>query len=339
MKLGFIGLPQSGKKTILKTLLKIKEKKDIDIHVHNEPFVATVTVYDKRLDLIAKLFSSSKTVYPKIEYMIPAENYSVWNQIRICDGLIHVIRNFELAGEGPTPEEDFWKIEEEMILTDLMTVEKRIEKINADMKKGKKGKDIEKEMELLKRCKEMLDQGIPLREDKRLSSEPLLKGFTFLSAKPLLVIVNNEEDNEDMPDWKRSPKSKVICIRAKLEQEISEMDENEKEEFMKLYNIKEYMTEKIPQLSLEIMNKTLFFTANEKEARAWIIEKGTKAICAAGHVHSDMKKGFISAEVISFEDLKKVSSISEARKKGLLRIEGKDYIVRDGDLLTFRFNI
>ncbi len=347
MRAGIIGLPQAGKKTIFKAITRLRGETELDISSHISPVVVSITIYDPRIEVLKEIFDSKKRVFLKMEYLLPSEFSSsakgerpIWSQVRTCDELILVLRNFELAGQKPDPESDFWKVEEEMILNDLMVVEKRIEKISSDRRKGKVERDLEKERELLEQCKEVLEDGRPLREKKELISDPMLKGFTFLSAKPLLIVVNNEEDIVSVPKWKRSPiDAKTIPVRGKLEMELSEMDAKEAEEFKSLYDLKESGIDLLIKESFDSLNKITFFTAGDKEARAWAVKRGSKAVDAAGEIHTDIKKGFISAEVISFEDLKQCGGISEARKKGLLRIEGRDYIVQDGDVITFRFNV
>jgi len=347
MRAGIIGLPQSGKKTIFRLITRLRGDKDFDLTSHKEPAIVSITIYDERLELLNRIFKPRKMVFLKMEYLLPSEisgpakgERPMWSQVRICDELIHVIRNFELAGEPSSSEEDFWEIEEEMILSDLLVVEKRMEKMRADRKRGKKERDQEKEFDLLHACKEILEDGRPLRERPELVSEPILKGFTFLTAKPLLLVINNEEDDTKLPEWKRGPtSSKMLSIRGKLEMELSEMKEDEAKEFKELYGIDGSSVDTLIKESFQVLNKITFFTVGEKEARAWAVDKGTKALDAAGEVHTDMKRGFISAEVISFEDIKACGSLSEAKKRGLLRLEGKDYTVQDGDLITFRFNV
>ncbi len=347
MRAGIIGLPQSGKKTIFRLINRLRGEKELDLALHKEPVVVSITIRDERLELLSRMFRSKRIVFLKMEYLLPVEIYSpvkgerpIWSQVRICDELIHVIRNFELAGEPPSSEEDFWRLEEEMILSDLLVVEKRLEKMKSDRKKGKKERDLEMEFELLHRCKGILEEGRPLREYPELISEPMLKGFTFLTAKPMLLVINNEEDDIELPAWKRRPASlRMLPIRGRLEMELSGMEESEAKELKELYGIDGFTVDTLIRESFEALNKITFFTVGEREARAWTVDRGTKALDAAGEVHTDMKRGFISAEVISFEDIKACGSLSEAKKKGLLRLEGKDYIVQDGDVVTFRFNI
>ncbi len=348
MRLGIIGLPQSGKKTIFKTIIRLRSDKEIEISSPPDPTIATITIFDDRLKFLSKLFNPKKTVFLKMEYFLPAEistsiksEKSIWNQVRTCDGLIHIIRNFELLeGSPPDPERDFWSLEEEMILSDLMVVEKRIEKIKSDISRGKKSKELEKELQLLSMCRDILEKGESLRQHADMINNSMLKGFTFLSVKPMLLVINNEEDINSIPIWKKAPSFlRIVSVRGRLEFELSQMNEEESKEFKELYDLKSFSIDKIVKESFTILNKITFFTAGDKEVRAWTIDNGATALDAAGEIHSDMKKGFISAEVISFEDLKRCGSILEAKKLGILRLEGKDYIVKDGDIITFRFNV
>jgi ribosome-binding ATPase YchF (GTP1/OBG family) len=263
----------------------------------------------------------------------------MWNQARVCDTLIHVIRNFQAPGGiNPAPEEDFKRIEEEMILNDLAVVEKRTERIEADLKRGKKPH--EEEYSLIQSCKELLEDGRPLRINNDLAGSPVLKGFTFLSAKPQLVIFNNDDDNESMPDWKSRQENIVMhTVRGRLEMEIAEMSIEDASEFLTEYNIKESVLDRIIRSSYEILNLISFFTVGDDEVKAWTIKKDTKALEAAGEIHSDIQKGFIRAEVLSYDDLRKYGSYKEARNVGRVRLEGKEYAVQDGDIINFRFNI
>ena len=347
MRAGIIGLPQSGKKTIFRLINRIRGDKDFDLTTHKGPVICSITIYDERIEFLSRIFRPKRMVFLKMEYLLPIQisghikgERSVWSQVRTCDGLIQVIRNFELAGQPPSSEQDFWRLEEEMILNDLMVVEKRLERIRVDRKKGKKDRDLEGEMELLHRCKEILEMGKPLRENPDFLFQPLLKGFTFLTAKPLILVINNAEDNTELPEWRSTPTSiKMLPIRGKLEMELSEMKKEDAEEFKQLYGIDGFSVDTLVKDSFKVLNKITFFTVGEKEARAWAVDRGTKAIDAAGEVHTDMKKGFISAEVVSLEDLKMCGTLHEAKKRGLLRVEGRDYTVQDGDVIHFRFNI
>ena len=347
MRLAIIGLPQSGKATIFRALTGARGEATSGLFNRAERHISTVTVYDERVDFISGLVKPKKTTYAKVEYLLPATSgtetarseSSQWSEIRTCDALVHVVRNFKgPGGAAPTPEDDFWKMEEDMILSDLAVVEKRIERLELDIKRGKK--DEIQELELLRLCKEMLEQEIPLRSNKDLSSRPELRGFTFLSAKPQLIIINNDDEDEDMPEWKRVPEhAEMIVIRGRLEMDIANMTEEEAEEFLEAYNIKDSALDRTIAASYKLLNLISFFTAGEQEVKAWSIPAGTPALEAAGTIHSDIKQGFIRAEVVAFDDLKKYGSFQGVKKAGAMRLEGKEYVVKDGDIIHFRFNI
>ena len=347
MKLGIIGLPQSGKSTIFRALTGARSETGPEVFSKAERHISTVTVYDERVDFITDLVKPKKTTYAKVEYLLPPEIGSEgarsesgqWSEIRTCDALLHVVRNFKGAsGTDPAPEEDFWTMEEEMILSDLAVAEKRIERLELDIKRGKKERV--EELELLRRCKELLEQEIPLRSDKALSSRPELRGFTFLSAKPQLIVVNNDDEDESMPEWERTPKdAEIMVIRGRLEMDIANMAEEEAKEFLEAYNIQDSALDRTIAASYQLLNLISFFTAGEQEVKAWSVASGTPALEAAGTIHSDIKKGFIRAEVVAFEDLKRYGTFQAVKKAGAMRLEGKEYIVKDGDIIHFRFNV
>ena len=348
MKLGIIGLSQSGKATVFGALTGARGEAADQGASRGETKLATVTVHDERLDFLTGLYNPKKTTHAKIEYFLPSERSdasssqsegSLLNQVRICDGLLCVIRNFKgPLGSEPTPEKDFWQIEEDMIVSDLVVAEKRIERIELDQKRGKKPDA--RELELIQHCYHELEKGEPLRNIPELANDPALKGFTFLSAKPLLTIVNNEDEDETWPHWERKPHGVDFeMIRGRLEMDIASMSPEEAEEFREAYNIQESALDRLIKLSYHTLNRISFFTVISDEVRAWSIPDGTIALDAAGTVHTDMKKGFIRAEVVAFEDLKSLGNFQQAKKAGLVRLEGKEYEVKDGDIINFRFNI
>jgi ribosome-binding ATPase YchF (GTP1/OBG family) len=233
-------------------------------------------------------------------------------------------------------------LDQEMILSDLVVAEKRAERLELDRKRGK---NIEhEEIPLLKECIAHLENEIPLRRFPELAYAPRLKGYGFVSAKPVLTLFNNEDDDEKLPDIPDSLKSRFeseqyMTIRGKLEHEIARMSDEEVSDFLHEFNIAESAADRVIKKSYELLNLITFFTVGEDEVRAWSIKKGTPASDAAGTIHSDMKKGFIRAEVISFEDLIKAGNYQEAKKRGMIRLEGKTYEVQDGDIITVRFNV
>jgi GTP-binding protein YchF len=340
MKLAIIGLPQSGRSTIFAALSGARGEES-----RKDQRLSTIKVMDERLDFLSRIYKPKKTTCARVEYLLPSETQggesenAIWNQARICDALIHVLRNFtDAMGNAPAPKSDFHRLEDEMILNDLVVVDKRIERIELDHKRGKISD--ENEYPLLKSCKELLENGKPLRVLPELASAPLLKGFTFLSAKPQLVIINNDDDNESLPRWESSPENIELAVaRGRLEMEIASMSPEEVKEFLAEYHIEKSAMDRVIASSYKILNLISFFTGGDDEVKAWTIIRGTRALEAAGEVHTDMQKGFIRAEVLAYNDLHEYGSVKDARGAGRVRLEGKEYIVQDGDIINFRFNV
>ena len=341
MKLGIIGLPQSGKSTVFEALTK-----NISESAHKgEDRIGTIRVPDSRIDVLSKMYEPQKTIYAQVEYFLPATagakkdqaaDQSIWTAARDCDALILVIRNHS-PGEN-SPLADFRHMEQELILADLVVVEKRLERIEHDHKRGKK-MDPE-EHALLIDCRRNLENEISLRSVEKLSTARKLRGFAFLSAKPLLVLFNNNDDDDRLPEVGDLTESEnCLVIRGKLEQELSQMSTEDAAEFLNEFNIGQTATDRVIQNSYELLGLISFFTVGKDEVRAWTIKKGTPAVDAAGVIHSDMQKGFIRAEVLAFDDLMQAGTHAAARKKGIVRLEGKTYEVKDGDLINFRFNV
>jgi hypothetical protein len=348
MKLGIIGLPQSGKSTIFAALTGARGDDEGVRMSRTEQKIGTVRVADERVDFLTEIYKPKKTTYAQVEYLLPSQiaasgpskpESGFWNPVRVADALIHVLRNFKAPGEiSPDPEGDFRRLEEEMILSDLVVAEKRLERIETESKKGKKPEEEEKA--LLTACKALLDEGQPLRENPELSSAPVLRGFTFLSAKPELLIINNHDEDEALPAWKAPPGDlAMLVVRGRLEMDIASMSPEEAQEFLEAYHIDSFALDRVIKSSYRLLNLISFFTVLNDEVRAWTVPAGCPALEAAGTVHSDMKRGFIRAEVLAFEDLKIHGSFQEAKQKGQVRLEGKDYAVQDGDIINFRFNI
>ncbi|MDX9788302.1 MAG: DUF933 domain-containing protein [Desulfobacterales bacterium] len=343
MKLGIIGLSGSGKTTVFEALtgnLSESGRKD-------EPRIGTIRVPDSRVDVLSKMYQPRKTIFAQVEYFLPAKTAqqkesgkgdALWNQVRDCDALIHVIRNFSGYGlEAPTPAADHSTIEQDMILTDLVSVEKRLERLGLDKQRGKKTNP--EELSLLNECLKLLESEKPLRINPVFASLPLLRGFTFLSAKPLLTLFNNADEDDRMPDIENSLPEGSLLIKGKLEQEISQMTPEEAAEFLAEFNITASARDRVIQRSYELMGLISFFTVGEDEVRAWTIRKETEAVESAEVIHSDIKKGFIRAEVVAYDDLMAAGTYAEARKRGTVRLEGKTYLVKDGDIINFRFNV
>jgi len=345
MKLGIIGLPGAGKSTLFAALTKI----DLNGGSQKpEDRVGTIRVPDERVERLSAMYTPKKTIFAQVEYLLPympmqkpgqKGDETVWSTVRTCDALIHVVRNFRGFGEEPaTPLEDFARINEEMIFADLLVVEKRLERLELDQKRGRKPDPVE--LGLLGECKEMLEKEEPLRHKPELAAAPQLRGFTFLSGKPMLILFNNEDDNEAVP-----PVGDVLAgetylaIRGRLEHELAQMDEEEAREYLAEFNIKTSAMDRMISLSYELLGLISFFTVGPDEVRAWTIKKDTLAVDAAEVIHSDIKKGFIRAEVVAYKDLMEAGSYKEARQRGTVRLEGRTYPVQDGDIIEFRFNV
>ncbi|MBW1976169.1 MAG: redox-regulated ATPase YchF [Deltaproteobacteria bacterium] len=344
MKLGIVGLPRSGKTTLFRALTGIQDA-GTESGGKLTPVQGVVSVPDERLDWLFEQFKSKKKTPVQVTYLDLqgfSENRkkylsSLLNHMRPMDAFVMVIRNFDDPVMGPpSVEKDFRTLEDEFIITDLATVEKRLNKLAEERKKGKKTSD--QELELLEQCREVLSKEEPLRNYPEIATKPELRGYTFLSGKPLLIIVNNSDDTSDLPaaDFKGVV---AIPVRAKLEAELSELEEEDLEVFCEDFGIKTLARDLIIKKSFEILKLVTFYTIGDEEIKAWTVQKGTTALKAAGAIHSDMEKGFIRAEVIHFDDLKTAGNYATARREGLLRLEGKEYIVKDGDILQIRFGL
>lgn len=340
MKLGIIGLPSSGKTTVFETLTKnISE-----VPNKSEKRIGTVKVPDQRIDILSEMYKPKKTIFAQVEYFLPGKIASkkdpnIWTQIRDCDAIIHVVRNFTgNSFEDKSPYKDFFKLDQELIFSDLVVVEKRLEYLKLEQKRGRKI-NLE-ELQLLEQCNEKLENEIPLRKCPDLAAKPILKGFTFLSAKPTLILLNNDDEDDTMPDLKELNQAEnCIMMRGQLEHELAQMPESDAQDFLKEYNIQISAMNRVIQKSYELLGLISFFTVGEDEVRAWTIKKNTTAVDAADAIHSDIKKGFIRAETLFYDDLMEAETYVNARKKGTVRLEGKTYIVKDGDIINFRFNV
>ncbi|MFC1825956.1 DUF933 domain-containing protein [Thermodesulfobacteriota bacterium] len=340
MKLGIIGLPLSGKSTIFEALTQQVGAAD----KKQENRISTMQVPDERLATLSNMFNPKKTVYARVEYFLPGiqglqKDQKIWTQVRDSNALIHVVRNFSGYGfDEPTPYDDFQSLDQELILADLVVIEKRKERIAQDRQRGKEA--YQEELAILDQCLSNLENEIPLRKFEDLSSAQALKGYGFVSAKPILVLFNNDDEDDRLPVIENLTDTEdCMVIRGKLEQELAQMSEDEAADFLEEFNISASATDRVIKRSFEVLGLISFFTFVKNEVKAWTVKKGTIAVDAADEIHSDMKRGFIRAEVISFNDLMDAGSYAEARKKGTVRLEGKNYEVQDGDVITFRFNV
>jgi GTP-binding protein YchF len=356
LRIGIVGLPQTGKTTLFQILTRAHGS-GIGAG-RQEARVGVVRVPDVRLDRLIEMFKPLKHVYATIEYMdmpgsvIELARTGVQSQaLRELDALVHVVRAFEdeaVPMEEATvdPKRDIENVELELILSDLAVVEKRLERLEKDIKK-QKNPALEKELQVLKVCKVALDKQTPLRElDLGAEESKVIRGFTFLSLKPMLYVLNLGEGDATKANLadqfaaeaglKQRLRTSVSAVCGKVEAELAEMSEADAAEFMSSYGLKESAISRLINASYQLLGLISFFTVGEDECRAWTIRAGMTAMEAAGEIHSDIQRGFIRAEVTKYEDLMSTGSFAEARIRALLRLEGKEYIVQDGEIVHFR---
>ncbi len=341
MKMGITGLAGAGKATVFVALC------GVSVAARDNDRIGVVNVPDSRVDSLSAMYHPRKTTYAKVEYLLPAkisgkekdDGEGLLRPARNCDALISVVRNFSGNGLGaPTPIEDLDKIEREMVFADFMLIEKRLERIGEDKKRGK-NTDPE-EARLLRACLDVLEKNAPLRRTPELADARRLRGYQLLTAKPMLVLVNNgDEDDQPPSSGGRFSGAESMVVRGRIERELMQMSPEEAAEFLKDFGIASRAMDRVILRSCELLGLVSFFTVGEDEVKAWTIHRDTDAVDAAEEIHSDIKKGFIRAEVVSYADLMSAGSHQEARKKGTVRLEGKTYKVQDGDVINFRFNV
>ena len=350
MKVGIAGFPRGGKTTIFNALTG----QHADVGGFSEPgkvHLGTIKVPDPRVDKLSEIFHPKKTTYAEmvfVDFPAAAEtagthalDTATLTQMRESEALVQVVRGFAdaITGDPPHPVRDLANFKSELLLSDLVLIEKRLERL-----KKEKGK--EQERTLLERCKVFLDEERPLRQiDLSPEEGSSIAGFGFLSRRPLMVVLNVGEADvaADMPpavaEFLATENLEGLVLSGKIEMEIAALDADDRRAFLEDLGLKATARERFIRAAYELLDQISFLTSGEDEVRAWTIKRGTSAVKAAGKIHSDIERGFIRAEVVHYDDFVQYGSDAKCREHGKLRLEGKEYVVRDGDIIHFRFNV
>lgn len=362
MKIGIVGLPNVGKSTLFNSITKAGAECANYPFCTIEPNVGVVPVPDERLDVLEKMYESEKTIHAVIEFVDIAglvkgasKGEGLGNKflshIRETDSILQVVRCFDDSNiihvDGSVdPIRDIETINIELELADLETVNKRIDRAS---KLAKGDKKYLEEEEAFKKVRKTLEDGKPARQTELTDEErELIKDAFLLTMKPVLYVGNisesdiGKEDNEyvkRLKEYAKNDNAEVITLCAKIEEELSVLEGEEKQEMLEAMGLDESGLDKVIKSSYDLLGLMSFLTTGKKETRAWTIKKGTKAPQAAGKIHTDFERGFIKAEIISFDDLVKCGSEQKAKEQGLIRLEGKEYVMKDGDIVEFKFNV
>lgn len=366
MKLGIVGLPNVGKSTLFNSLTKAGAESANYPFCTIDPNVGVVTVPDERLNVLGEMYHTKKIIPAAIEFVDIAglvkgasKGEGLGNQflanIREVDAIVHVVRCFEDSNivhvDGSIdPLRDIETINLELIFSDLEILERRISKA---VRAARNDKTIAKELALMERIKAHLEDGKMAKSFDDINDEDeqqWLESYNLLTYKPVIFAANVAEDDladdgannagvQAVREYATRENCEVFVVCAEIEQEIAELDDDEKSMFLEELGLKESGLEKLIKASYSLLGLISYLTAGEPEVRAWTIKKGTKAPQAAGKIHSDFERGFIRAEIVSYDDLMACGTYNAAKEKGLVRLEGKDYVVQDGDIILFRFNV
>jgi GTP-binding protein YchF len=363
MKLGIIGLPGAGKTTIFNALTRGDAPTGQSMGGRFDVLTAIVDVNDQRVEVLTDMFHPQKKTAARITYTDVAGlqkgaganggmNGALLNHLAAMDGLVHIVRAFEsdLAPHpdgSVDPQRDLEALDMELLLNDLVVVEKKIEKLTEGLKRGAFKNDkaeAQKELALFERLNEALSDERPLR-DLDLTEEELksLRGYSLLTIKPVMVVINIGDDQDELSFDYNYDASMVTNLRGRLEMELTQFgaagDDDALAMFMEEYGVNELGLDKVIRLSYDLMGLQSFFTVGEDEVRAWTVQRGATAVDAAATIHSDLAKGFIRAETVAYDDLIGLGGLAQARHAGKLRQEGKTYIVQDGDVISIKFNL
>jgi GTP-binding protein YchF len=362
MQIGIIGLPNSTKTTIFNALTHSQVETAAFSSERVETHTAMVRVPDPRVDRLSGIFNPRKTTYAQIQYNDIAGlragigregglSGPLRNILAQNDALLHVVRAFEdesvpHPANSVDPARDLEALDFELLFSDLLIVERSVERLTGQLSKKKAYPERQSDdalLALMLRLKEALEGESPIR-DLALSPEEMrmIRGYQFFTSKPVLVVLNVGDQGSDDPDAYVSyphHRAGVICLRGELEMEIAQLDDEEAALFLAEYGIEEPGLHRMIRLSYDLLDLHSFFTVGEDEVKSWTIPAGATALEAAGAIHSDLARGFIRAEVVGYHDFIAAGSLDAARKQGTLRLQGRDYVVKDGDILNIRFNV